>query len=102
MRSRGRPARPYLRTMGTMCSTGQPSSTYCLPPAMPPPTDFGKEIIPLALERWRTTSRVISSTLTGKTLDHRCVYEANLALHDQPRPAFSFYDEKIPIYHQAA
>lgn len=25
-------------------------------------------------------------------------YEANLALTDQPNPAFSFYDEKFPIY----
>ena len=59
--------------------------------------DFGKHIIPGAIE----SRRVFSYIYQGYWEDIGTIgafYEANLALTAQPNPAFSFYDEKFPIY----
>ncbi len=60
-------------------------------------TDFGKEIIPAAAK----DHNVQAYLFNGYWEDIGTIesfYEANLALTQQPRPAFSFYDEKAPIY----
>ena len=60
-------------------------------------TDFGKEIIPAAAENHNVQAYLFK----GYWEDIGTVesfYEANLALTQQPKPAFSFYDEKAPIY----
>ncbi|ELS01557.1 glucose-1-phosphate adenylyltransferase [Xenococcus sp. PCC 7305] len=60
-------------------------------------TDFGKEIIPAAAENHNVQAYLFK----GYWEDIGTVesfYDANLALTEQPTPAFSFYDEKAPIY----
>jgi len=60
-------------------------------------TDFGKEIIPAAAENHNVQAYLFN----GYWEDIGTVesfYDANLALTQQPTPAFSFYDEKAPIY----
>jgi len=60
-------------------------------------TDFGQEVIPAALE----TGLMLKSFLFDGYWEDigtiKAFYEANLALTDE-RPAFSFYDERAPIY----
>jgi glucose-1-phosphate adenylyltransferase len=60
-------------------------------------TDFGKEIIPAASK----THNIQAYLFNGYWEDIgtiKAFYEANLALTEQPQPAFSFYDERAPIY----
>jgi glucose-1-phosphate adenylyltransferase len=64
----------------------------------PAATDFGKEIIPTALERGDNLQSFVFDDYWEDIGTIGAFYEANLALTDQPRPAFSFYDEKFPIY----
>lgn len=60
-------------------------------------TDFGKEIIPNAAK-----DHNIQAFLYDQYWEDigtmKSFYDANLALTQQPRPPFSFYDEKAPIY----
>ncbi|HIK15218.1 MAG TPA: glucose-1-phosphate adenylyltransferase [Leptolyngbyaceae cyanobacterium M33_DOE_097] len=63
----------------------------------PEQTDFGKEIIPNA----SADHNLQAYLFTGYWEDIGTIesfYLANLALTQQPRPPFSFYDEKAPIY----
>ncbi|WP_013322137.1 glucose-1-phosphate adenylyltransferase [Gloeothece verrucosa] len=63
-------------------------------------TDFGKEIIPAA----SADHNVQAYLFKGYWEDIGTIeafYESNLALTQQPYPAFSFYDEKAPIYTRA-
>ncbi|MGB5714374.1 MAG: glucose-1-phosphate adenylyltransferase [Waterburya sp.] len=63
----------------------------------PNQTDFGNEIIPGAAKDYNLQAYLFK----GYWEDIGTVesfYEANLALTKQPRPDFSFYDEKAPIY----
>ena len=67
----------------------------------PDQTDFGNEVIPYAAEQ---NYRVQAYLYKGYWEDIGTIeafYDANLALTDQPRPEFSFYDEKAPIYTRA-
>ncbi|NJO41497.1 MAG: glucose-1-phosphate adenylyltransferase [Cyanobacteria bacterium CRU_2_1] len=60
-------------------------------------TDFGKEIIPAAAP----THNIQAYLFDGYWEDIGTIeafYDANLALTQQPHPAFSFYDEQSPIY----
>jgi glucose-1-phosphate adenylyltransferase len=60
-------------------------------------TDFGKEIIPTA----SVDHNVQAFLYNGYWEDIGTIeafYDANLALTRHPRPPFSFYDEKAPIY----
>ncbi len=60
-------------------------------------TDFGKEIIPSAAP----DHNVQAFLYNGYWEDIGTIeafFDANLALTQQPRPPFSFYDEKAPIY----
>lgn len=60
-------------------------------------TDFGKEIIPAAASNYNVQAYLFNGYWEDiGTIES--FYEANLALTQQPRPAFSFYDEKAPIY----
>ncbi len=60
-------------------------------------TDFGKEIIPAAAENHNVQAYLFNGYWEDiGTIE--AFYDANLALTKQPKPAFSFYDEKAPIY----
>ena len=63
----------------------------------PEQTDFGNEVIPGAATDYALQAYLFK----GYWEDIGTVesfYEANLALTKQPKPDFSFYDEKSPIY----
>lgn len=63
----------------------------------PSQTDFGKEIIPAAAQDYRVQAYLFKGYWEDiGTIE--AFYEANLALTNQPRPDFSFYDENAPIY----
>ncbi len=60
-------------------------------------TDFGKEIIPGAAKNHNVQAYLFNGYWEDiGTIE--AFYDANLALTQQPKPAFSFYDEKAPIY----
>lgn len=60
-------------------------------------TDFGKEIIPFSSKNHNVQAYLFNGYWEDiGTIE--AFYEANLALTQQPRPPFSFYDEKAPIY----
>jgi glucose-1-phosphate adenylyltransferase len=63
-------------------------------------TDFGKEIIPSSA----VDHNVQAYLYNGYWEDIGTIeafYNANLALTEQPRPSFSFYDKEAPIYTRA-
>ncbi|MDY7022748.1 MAG: glucose-1-phosphate adenylyltransferase, partial [Cyanobacteriota bacterium] len=63
----------------------------------PEQTDFGKEILPGAAGDHNVQAYLFNDYWEDiGTIE--AFYNANLALTDQPQPAFSFYDEKAPIY----
>ncbi|MGB3612150.1 MAG: glucose-1-phosphate adenylyltransferase [Elainellaceae cyanobacterium] len=60
-------------------------------------TDFGKEIIPSAARDLNVQAFLFDDYWEDiGTIES--FYDANLALTEQPHPAFSFYDENAPIY----
>jgi glucose-1-phosphate adenylyltransferase len=60
-------------------------------------TDFGKEIIPFSSKNHNVQAYLFNGYWEDiGTIE--AFYESNLALTQQPRPPFSFYDEKAPIY----
>jgi glucose-1-phosphate adenylyltransferase len=63
-------------------------------------TDFGKEIIPDAASDYNVQAYLFNDYWEDiGTIE--AFYNANLALTQQPRPPFSFYDEQAPIYTRA-
>jgi len=63
----------------------------------PDQTDFGKEIIPGSAKNHNVQAYLFNDYWEDiGTIE--AFYEANLALTQQPRPPFSFYDENAPIY----
>jgi glucose-1-phosphate adenylyltransferase len=63
-------------------------------------TDFGKEIIPDAAKDFNVQAFLFDGYWEDiGTIE--AFYDANLALTEQPRPPFSFYDEQAPIYTRA-
>ncbi len=63
-------------------------------------TDFGKEIIPLSAKDYNVQAYLFDGYWEDiGTIES--FYDANLALTEQPQPAFSFYDEDAPIYTRA-
>ena len=63
----------------------------------PDQTDFGGEVVPAAAKNHRVQAYLFKGYWEDiGTIES--FYEANLALTKQPQPAFSFYDEKSPIY----
>lgn len=87
--------KPYLASMGIYVFSRQ--ALFDLLDQNPSATDFGKEIIPTALQRHDLRAYLFNDYWEDiGTI--RAFYEANLVLTDQPLPAFSFYDEDFPIY----
>ncbi len=63
----------------------------------PEQTDFGKEIIPGSAADYNVQAYLFNGYWEDiGTIE--AFYNANLALTDQPNPAFSFYSEDAPIY----
>lgn len=63
----------------------------------PEQTDFGKEIIPASSNNYNVQAYLFNGYWEDiGTIE--AFYEANMALTQQPRPPFSFYDESAPIY----
>lgn len=88
--------KPYLASMGIYVFNR--STLFDLLEGHPGSTDFGKEIIPTALEEGKNLQTYVFNDYWEDIGTIGAFYEANLALTDQPDPAFSFYDEKFPIY----
>jgi glucose-1-phosphate adenylyltransferase len=87
--------KPYIASMGIYVFNAA-TMTELLKQSVDQ-TDFAKEILPAAAE----THHVQTYLFDGYWEDIgtiKAFYEANLSLTDQPRPAFSFYDETAPIY----
>ena len=60
-------------------------------------TDFGREVIPASAKNYNVQAYLFKDYWEDiGTIE--AFYNANLALTQQPDPAFSFYDEKAPIY----
>lgn len=88
--------KPYLASMGIYVFSRE--TLFNLLKDNPTATDFGKELIPAALERGDNLQSFVFNDYWEDIGTIGAFYEANLALTDQPNPAFSFYDEKFPIY----
>jgi glucose-1-phosphate adenylyltransferase len=87
--------RPFLASMGIYVFDRE--TLFQLLRSQPEATDFGKDIIPVALS---SGLHLHSHLFDGYWEDIgtiKAFFEANLALADE-QPAFSFYDEKAPIY----
>jgi glucose-1-phosphate adenylyltransferase len=66
----------------------------------PDQTDFGKEIIPASAKDYNVQAYLYNGYWEDiGTIES--FYDANLALTQQPRPPFSFYEERAPIYTRA-
>lgn len=66
----------------------------------PDQTDFGKEIIPASAKDYNVQAYLFDDYWEDiGTIES--FYDANLALTQQPRPPFSFYDKEAPIYTRA-
>ncbi len=88
--------RPYLASMGIYVFSRE--TLFDLLATNPTATDFGKELIPAALNRGDHLQSYLFDDYWEDIGTIGAFYEANLALTDQPNPAFSFYDESFPIY----
>ncbi|MEN9541661.1 MAG: hypothetical protein RLZZ459_1752 [Cyanobacteriota bacterium] len=88
--------RPYLASMGIYVFSRD--TLFDLLAKNPSATDFGKEIIPESLRRGDNLQSYLFDDYWEDIGTIGAFYEANMALTDQPNPAFSFYDEKFPIY----
>jgi len=88
--------RPFLASMGIYVFNR--STLFNLLASNPDSTDFGKEIIPTSLREGDHLQTFLFDDYWEDIGTIGAFYEANLALTDQPNPAFSFYDEKFPIY----
>ena len=88
--------RPYLASMGIYVFSR--NTLFDLLDSNPVHKDFGKEVIPEALNRGDKLQSYVFDDYWEDIGTIGAFYEANLALTQQPRPPFSFYDEKFPIY----
>ncbi|GDX72085.1 glucose-1-phosphate adenylyltransferase [Cyanobium sp.] len=88
--------RPYLASMGIYVFSRD--TLFDLLAQNPTATDFGKELIPTSLQRGDHLQSYLFDDYWEDIGTIGAFYEANLALTAQPNPAFSFYDEKFPIY----
>lgn len=88
--------RPFLASMGIYVFSR--NTLFDLLNSNPYATDFGKEIIPASLERGDNLQSFLFDDYWEDIGTIGAFFEANLALTEQPNPAFSFYDEKFPIY----
>ena len=88
--------RPFLASMGIYVFSRE--TLFDLLNTNPSATDFGKEIIPASLARGDKLQSFLFDDYWEDIGTIGAFFEANLALTEQPNPAFSFYDEKFPIY----
>ncbi len=88
--------RPFLASMGIYVFNR--NTLFNLLASNPGSTDFGKEIIPTSLREGDHLQTFLFDDYWEDIGTIGAFYEANLALTEQPNPAFSFYDEKFPIY----
>ncbi|NJN22181.1 MAG: glucose-1-phosphate adenylyltransferase [Leptolyngbya sp. RL_3_1] len=87
--------KPYIASMGIYVFKKQ--VLIDLLRQNPEQTDFGKEIIPAASKDYNVQAYLFDGYWEDiGTMES--FYEANLALTQQPQPAFSFYHEDAPIY----
>ncbi len=91
--------RPYLASMGIYVFSRD--TLFDLLNKYPSYKDFGKEVIPEALNRGDSLKSYVFDDYWEDIGTIGAFYESNLALTKQPRPPFSFYDEKFPIYTRA-
>lgn len=88
-------AQPYIASMGIYVFK-KDVLTKLLKDS-PDRTDFGKEIIPSAAANHNIQAFLFNDYWEDiGTIE--AFYDANLGLTKQPKPPFSFYDEKAPIY----
>jgi glucose-1-phosphate adenylyltransferase len=86
---------PYIASMGIYVFEKQVLQD--LLSEAPEHTDFGREVIPAAAEKYNVQAYLFKDYWEDiGTIES--FYNANLALTFQPDPPFSFYDEKAPIY----
>ena len=86
---------PYIASMGIYVFNKE--TLIKLLKEEPDRTDFGKEIIPSSAASHNIQAYLFQDYWEDiGTIE--AFYDANLALTQQPRPPFSFYDEKAPIY----
>tara|TARA_Y100001933_G_scaffold194169_1_gene194189 strand:- start:1401 stop:2306 length:906 start_codon:yes stop_codon:yes gene_type:complete len=88
--------RPYLASMGIYVFSRQ--TLFELLDGNTNHKDFGKEVIPESLARGDKLQSYVFDDYWEDIGTIGAFYEANLALTQQPKPPFSFYDEKFPIY----
>ena len=88
--------KPYLASMGIYVFSRK--ILFDLLQSNPEHKDFGKEIIPEALTRGNYLMSYIFDDYWEDIGTIGAFYEANLALTQQPKPPFSFYEESFPIY----
>jgi glucose-1-phosphate adenylyltransferase len=89
---------PYIASMGIYVFKKEVLNTLLA--NNPEQTDFGKEIIPSSAKDYNLQAYLFKGYWEDiGTIE--AFYEANLALNRQPSPAFSFYNEKAPIYTRA-
>lgn len=88
--------RPYLASMGIYVFSRQ--TLFDLLDGNTDHKDFGKEVIPESLSRGDKLQSYVFDDYWEDIGTIGAFYEANLALTQQPKPPFSFYDEKFPIY----
>lgn len=88
-------ASPYIASMGIYVF--KRDVLLKLLKESPERTDFGKEIIPSSAQDYNVQAYLFNGYWEDiGTIE--AFYEANMALTQQPRPPFSFYDEAAPIY----
>tara|TARA_Y100001968_G_scaffold94151_2_gene84604 strand:- start:8942 stop:10237 length:1296 start_codon:yes stop_codon:yes gene_type:complete len=88
--------KPYLASMGIYVFSR--STLFELLNANPSHKDFGKEVIPESLNRGDKLMSYVFNDYWEDIGTIGAFFESNLALTMQPKPPFSFYDEKFPIY----
>lgn len=87
--------KPYIASMGIYVFNKEVMAK--LLQEKPDDTDFGKEIIPSAANKYNLQAFLFKDYWEDiGTIE--AFYDANLALTEQPIPPFSFYHEKAPIY----
>ena len=89
-------AKPHLASMGIYVFSRK--ALFSLLNDYPAYKDFGKEVIPEALNSGMNLRSYVFDDYWEDIGTIGAFYEANLALTQQPNPPFSFYEESFPIY----
>ena len=89
-------AKPHLASMGIYVFSRK--ALFGLLNDHPTYKDFGKEVIPEALKSGMNLRSYVFDDYWEDIGTIGAFYEANLALTQQPKPPFSFYEEAFPIY----